>query len=74
MVARTVETVQHTDQDIFLTEEEERTVMENLARTHFDMSLDEFTAAWLDGRFDDDHERHSEVMRLAMMLPEYWAD
>ena len=63
-----------TSQQVFLTEEEERAVMEELAQTNFNMSLDEFTKAWRAGRFDDDHERHSDVVSLAMRLPEYWND
>ena len=38
------------------------------------MSLEEFTKAWKDGKFDDDQERHGDVTFLAMMLSEYWAD
>lgn len=45
---------------------------ENLAQRNFGMSLDEFTEAWKAGKFDDDHERHGDVMFLAKMLPEYW--
>ena len=55
-----------------LTEEETRDMKENLAREYFDMSLDEFTKAWRTGEFDDDHERHGDVMFLAAMLPEAW--
>ncbi len=66
------------DRDIrsphFLTEEEAREMKENLARTNFGMSLDEFTAAWKAGEFDNDRERHHKVVSLAMMLPEYWED
>lgn len=58
----------------FLTEEEAREMKENLARTNFGMSLDEFTAAWKSGEFDNDRERHHKVVSLAMMLPEYWED
>lgn len=74
MVAQSSTVSQHADRDVFLTEEEELAVMENLARTHFDMSLDESAAAWRAGRFDDDQERHNKVVGLAMMLPEYWND
>lgn len=58
----------------FLTEEEAREMKENLARTNFGMSLDEFTRAWKAGEFDHDRERHHKVVSLAMMLPEYWED
>ena len=57
-----------------LTEEEDREMKENLAHYYFDMSLDEFTQAWLAGEFDGDRERHGRVIALAMMLPEYWED
>ena len=45
---------------------------ENLARKNFGMSLDEFFEAWKAGEFDDDRERHGEVISLAMMIPEAW--
>lgn len=57
-----------------LTEEEDREMKENLARDYFDMSLDEFTEAWKAGKFDGDKEKHGDVVFLASMLPEYWAD
>ena len=57
-----------------LTEEESREMKENLARDYFDMSLDEFTEAWKIGKFDGDEEKHGDVVFLASMLPEYWAD
>ena len=70
--------VSRKDQDTrsarFLTEEEAREMKENLARTNFGMSLDEFTTAWKAGEFDNDRERHHKVVSLAMMLPEYWED
>ena len=47
---------------------------ENLAQKNFGMSLDEFTVAWKAGKFDDDQERHGDVIFLAKMLPEYWAE
>ena len=56
----------------WLTEEEDREMKENLARLHFDMSLEEFTEAWKAGDFDDDRELHGRVSFLAAMLPEYW--
>ena len=74
MVAQPSDTDQRESQHIFLTEEEEQAVMENVAQTKFGMSLDDFTTAWLAGQFDDDHERHSDVVRLAMKLPEYWSN
>ena len=55
-----------------LTEEEDREMKENLARLHFDMSLDEFTEAWKAGEFDGDRDLHGRVVFLASMLPEYW--
>ena len=62
----------HVPKPIFLTEEEAREMKENLARKHFGMSLDEFFEAWKAGKFDDDRERHGEVISLAMMIPEAW--
>ena len=66
--------IHKTRQARFLTEDEAREMKENLAQTNFGMSLDEFTEAWKAGKFDDDEERHGDVIGLAMMLPEYWAD
>lgn len=57
-----------------LTEAEDLAMKENLARKYFDMSLEEFTAAWKSGEFDGDRERHGAITFLAMMLPEYWAE
>ena len=57
-----------------LTKEESLAMRENLARKNFGMSLAEFTKAWKAGKFDDDRERHGEVVALAMMLPEYWEE
>ena len=69
---------QTTDEDLpegrMLTEEESREMKENLAREYFDMSLDEFTQAWKAGKFDDDKERHGDVIFLATMLPGCWTD
>ena len=48
--------------------------MENIAQTTFGMSLAEFRKAWKAGDFDDDQERHGDVIGLAMMLPEYWTE
>ena len=65
-----------TDEDLpkprILTEEESLAMRENLARKNFGMSLDEFKNAYKTGEFDDDQERHGEVIALAMMLPEFW--
>lgn len=74
MVVQTSQTDQRASQSVFLTEEEERAVMEKLAQANFNMSLEDFARAWRAGRFDDDHERHSDVISLAMRLPEYWND
>ncbi len=57
-----------------LTEQETQEMMEDLAQTNFGMSLEEFTTAWKAGEFDDDQDRHGDVVGLAMMLPEYWTD
>ena len=71
-----VEPSEITDENLpqgrMLTEEEDLAMKENLARRDFDMSLEEFTAAWQAGKFDDKPEMHGRVMFLAMMLPEYW--
>ena len=56
-----------------LTDEEERQMKEHLARRNFGMTLDEFRRAWKAGKFDDDQERHGDVIFLAKMLPEYWS-
>ena len=55
-----------------LTEEDDHEIKENLARHYFDMSFDEFTEAWKVGEFDNDEERHGDVVFLASMLPEAW--
>ena len=57
-----------------LTEEESLAMRENLARKNFGMSLDEFRKAYEAGEFDGDRERHGDVIFLAIMLPEYWAE
>ena len=41
---------------------------------NFGMNLGEFTRAWKAGEFDDDPDRHGDVVGLAMMLPEYWTE
>ena len=74
MRPETSDTPHLTEQSRFLAEEESRAIMENQARTKFGMGLDEFREAWKAGEFDDDYERHSDVVRLAMKLPEYWND
>ena len=57
-----------------LTEEEDREMKENLAQKNFGKSFAEFAKAWNAGEFDDDRERHGDVIFLASMLPEYWTD
>ena len=74
MLTETSDISRQVEQNHFLTEEEDLAIMEDLARTNFGMSLDEFTQAWKAGRFDDDKKRHGDVVSLAMMLPEYWND
>ena len=57
-----------------LISEEDRLMKETLARKNSGMSLDEFTAAWKAGEFDDDRKRHGDVVFLASMLQEYWEE
>ena len=57
-----------------LTDEEDRQMKEHLAQRNFDLSLGEFTKAWKAGKFDDDKDRHGDVVFLASMLPEYWEE
>ncbi len=57
-----------------LDEQEFLAMKERLAQKRFGMSLEEFTKAWKAGEFDNDPERHGDVVSLAMMLPEYWTD
>ena len=57
-----------------LTEDEYREMKENLALRSFGMSLEEFAVAWKAVKFDDDREKLGDFIRLAMMLPEYWAE
>ena len=57
-----------------LNEQEFLAMKEKLAQKRFGMSLQEFTEAWKAGKFDDDPERHGDVVSLAMMLPEYWTE
>ena len=76
MTAHTPENIYDADlpQSRMLTDEEDRQMKETLAQKNFGMSLDEFTEAWKTGKFDDDQERHGDVIFLAKMLPEYWAE
>ena len=57
-----------------LTEEEARKMREDLAQTNFGMTVEEFTKAWSARDFDDDQDRHGDVISLVMMLSEYWTD
>ena len=74
MKSDTLEDIYDADipQGRMLTDEEDRQMRENLAQRNFGMSLDELTAAWKAGEFDEDWERHGDVIFLAKMLPEYW--
>ena len=74
MLTESSQTVEEIPGGRFLTDEEFLEMKENLARTNFGMSLAEFTKSWKAGEFDDDQDRHGEVISLAMMLPEYWTD
>ena len=74
MAGKTSDLSSLTEQDWFVTEEEDLAIMENIAQTNFGMSLAEFRKAWMAGEFDDDQERHVEVISLAMMMPEYWIE
>ena len=56
----------------YYTEEEWREIREREARENFGMSLDEFFEAWKAGKFDGKPELHSEVVSLAMTIPEAW--
>ena len=56
----------------FLTEDEWQAMMERTAQKRFGMSVDEFFKAWKAGEFENDRERHGEVISLAMMIPEAW--
>ena len=68
------QTTQETSQGRMLSEDEARMIQENLARENFGMTLNEFIESWKAGEFDDDHERHNKVVRLAMLIPECWDD
>ncbi len=56
----------------FLSEDEWQAMMERTAQEEFGMSVAEFFEAWKTGEFDNDRERHGEVISLAMMIPEAW--
>ena len=73
MAIQSSQTTRHVPQGRSLTEEEAREVQENLARTNFGMSLDEFVTAWKAGKFDD-RERHNKAVSLAMLIPKCWND
>lgn len=74
MLTETSDISNDTSEIRFLTEEEDLAMKEKLAQKRFGMSLDQFREAWQSGQFDDDEEKHNEVVSLAMMLPEYWTD
>ena len=74
MLTKPSQNTEEIPQGRFLTEQEFLAMKENLAQTRFGMSLEEFTKAWEAGEFDDDQDRHGDVVGLAMMLPEYWTD
>lgn len=57
---------------VFLTEEEWQAMMERTAQKQFGMSVAEFFEAWKAGEFENDRERHGDVISLAMMIPEAW--
>ena len=62
----------HVPKPIILDEEEWQAMMERTAQKQFGMSVAEFFEAWQAGEFEDDRERHGEVISLAMMIPEAW--
>ena len=74
MLAKPLQKTEEIPQGRILNEQESREMMENLARADFGMSLEEFTKAWRAGEFDDDPDRHGDVVSLAMMLPEFWTE
>ena len=67
------QTTQGIPQGRSLTEVEARKVHENLAQTTFNMSLDEFVAAWKVGEFED-RKKHNRAVSLAMLVLECWDD
>ncbi len=74
MLTKPSQTTEDIPQVRILNEQEFLAMKERLAQTRFGMSLEEFTKAWKAGEFDNDTERHGDVVSLAMMLPEYWTD
>ncbi len=74
MLTKPSQKTEEVPQGRILTEQESQAMMENLARTNFGMSLEEFTKAWKAGEFDDNQDKHGDVVSLAMMLPEFWSD
>ncbi len=74
MLTKTSDISHETSEIRFLTEEEDLAMKEELAQKNFGMSLDQCIKAYQSGQFDNDEERHNEVVSLVMMLPEYWAD
>ena len=74
MARQASQTTRMNPQGRSLTEEEATEVQENLAQANFGMSLDEVVRSWKAGEFDNDRERHSKVISLAMLVPECWDD
>ena len=74
MLTKPSQNTEDIPQGRILNEQEFLAMKEKLAQKRFGMSLEEFTKAWKAGEFDDDPERHGDVVSLAMMLPEYWTD
>ena len=74
MLTKPSEKTEDIPQGRILNDQEFLAMKEKLAQTRFGMSLEEFTKAWKTGKFDDDQDRHGDVIGLAMMLPEYWTD
>ena len=74
MLTKPSQNTEDIPQGRILNEQEFLAMKEKLAQTRFGMSLEEFTEAWKAGEFDDDSDRHGDVVGLAMMLPEYWTD
>lgn len=62
----------HVPKPVFLTKEEWQAMMERTAQKQFGMSVAEFFEAWKAGEFENDRERHGDVISLAMMIPEAW--
>ena len=74
MLTKPSQNTEDIPQGRILNEQEFLEMKEKLAQTRFGMSLEEFTEAWKAGEFDDDSDRHGDVVSLAMMLPEYWTE